>query len=222
MSTILLSRIRRVFGTGIVALGVAGAAGAQVYSFNTFLRGGGGGQDPQKQRIARQSGAFVCLGVSPGTERNTIRLMIASRIPQPNSRIGAIAIDMGRHAGLFRSVAVAMASPGVKGIVVPPQPHPFLHGMTPEFWIDVPQRGHLKPDGLGPGKLIAITATLGEGKTVTDVLNALNEGLNPTSGVNGLRVGVIILYLLGGPPPGVATIMDDGGFVTTRASTACQ
>ena len=80
----------------------------------------------------------------------------------------------------------------------------------------------MKPDGLSPGRLISISATLGAGKTITDVFNALNEGLNPTTGANGLRVGVVVLYLLGGPPPGVATVQDDGGFVMSGPSPACR
>ena len=219
----LLSILRKILGLGILVLGAAGAgaAEAQVYSFNAFLSGGGGGQDPQKQRLAQQAGAFICLGVSPSPEANTVRFTIWSKIQQPMARINTVAFDLGRHAGLFSSIAVTMASPGVKGNVVPPQAHPFLRGMTPEFWVDVPQKGHMKPDGLSSGRLIAISATLGAGKTITDVLNALNEGLNPTTGANGLRVGVIVLYLLGGPPPGVATIQDDGGFVTTASTPAC-
>ena len=214
-------KIWRALGALTLTLGFAAAANAQAYSFDRFLSGGGGGGDPQKQRLARQAGTFICLAVSPGPEANTVRFIIVSKIPQSRARINTVAFDVGRHAGLFSSIAVTMASPGVKGNVAPPQVHPFLRGMTPEFWVDVLHKGHMKPDGLSPGRLIAISATLGAGKTITDVLSALNEGLNPTTGANGLRVGVIVLYLLGGPPPGVATIQDDGGFVTAAPTPAC-
>ena len=220
--THLLSILRKILGLGILVLGVAGAAEAQVYSFNAFLSGGGGGgQDPQKQRLAQQAGAFICLGVSPGQEANSVRFTIWSKIQQPRARINTVAFDVGRHAGLFSSIAVTMASPRVKGNVVSPQVHPFLRGMTPEFWVDVPQKGHMKTDGLSSGRMTAISATLGAGKTITGVLSALSEGLNLATGANGLRVGVIGLYLLGGPAPGAATIQDDGGFVTTAFTPAC-
>lgn len=215
------SCVWQVLGAVFLALGLAAPAHAQTYDFNRFLSGGGGGQDPQKKQLAVGMGSHICVSVGPGAQANTVRFTIVSKIPQPRARINTVAFDVGRHAGLFSGIAVTMASPGVKGNVVPPQAHPFLRGMTPEFWVDVPQKGHMKPDGLSPGRLIAISATLGAGKTIADVLNALNEGLNPTAGANGLRVGVIVLYLLGGPPPGVATIQDDGGFVTAAPAPGC-
>jgi hypothetical protein len=222
MSINLVSSVRQVLFAGLLAIGLAGAAQAQVYAFNAFLSGGGGGQDPQKKKMAQQQGAFICLTVGPGPEANTVRFIVFSKIPQPRSRITSVAFDLGRHAGLFRSVAVAFTSPGAKGQVVPAQQHPFLSGLTPEFAVHIPHQGHHKPDGLSPGRMIAISAALGPGKTLGDVLKALNEGLNPGTGANGLRVGVIVLYLLGGPPPGVATIQDDGGFVTTVPTPACR
>lgn len=222
MSIKLLPSIRQVLGALLLTLGLAGVAEAQVFSFNTFLSGGGGGGDPQKQKVARQQGAFICLTVGPAPEANTVRFTVFSKTPQPRSRITSVAFDLGRHAGLFQSVAVAFASPGAKGQVVSAQQHPFLRGLSPEFAVHIPQQGHMKPDGLSPGRMIAITATLGPGKSLGDVLNALNEGLNPTTGASGLRVGVIVLYLLGGPPPGVATIYDDGGFGMTAPSPACR
>jgi hypothetical protein len=222
VSTALVSCARRVACVVFIALSVAGVANAQVYDLNRFLSGGGGGQDPQKRRIAQSMGAYICLHVAPGMRANTVNFTILSKVPQANSRINTVVFDMGRHASLFQGVGVALASPGVKGNVVAPQLHPFLRGMTPDFWIDVPQSGHHRPEGLSPGRLIVISATLGPGKTITDVFNALHEGLHPTTGMNGLRVGVMVLYLLGGPPPGVATIQDDGGFVIAGPSAACR
>lgn len=221
MSMKLWSVFRTLLGVGILALGAAGAAQAQTYSFNRFLSGGGGGGDPQKQRVARSMGAYICLSVSPGATANTVGFLVSSRIPQPNSRVTNVSFDLGRHAGLFSSVAVIFASPGAKGQAGPAQQHPFLSGLTPEFAVHIPQQGG-RPEGLSPGRMIAIAATLGPGKSIVDVFNALNEGLSPTTGANGLRVGVIVLYLLGGPPPGVATIQDDGGFVMTAPSPACR
>lgn len=218
----LCTSVRRAASAIFIALSLVGVAHAQVYDFNRFLSGGGGGQDPQKKRIATSMGAYICLHVSPGTATNTVNFTILSKIPQANSRIGYVAFDLGRHAGLFQGVTVPFASLGVKGNPVAPEVHPFLRGMTPDFAVGVPQSGHLKPEGLSPGRMIVISATLGPGKTITDVFNALHEGLNPTTGANGLRVGVIVLYLLGGPPPGVGTIQDDGGFVTAGPSAACR
>jgi hypothetical protein len=211
----------QVLGATVLALGLMTPASAQTYDFNRFLSGGGGGQDPQKRQLAQSMGSYICVNVGPGIQANTVRFTLVSKVPQPRARINTVAFDLGRHAGLLSGISVTMGSPGVKGAVVPAQQHPFLRGMSPEFMVNVPQSGHMKTDGLSPGRLITISATLGPGKSIGDVLNALNEGLNPTTGVNGLRVGVIVLYLLGGPPPGVATIQDDGGFVTAGPSSAC-
>lgn len=222
----LIPTLRSVGATlfaAVVLAGLpAGPAHAQGYDFSQFLSGGGGGQDPQKRQLAQSMGAHICLNIAPGADANSVRFTIWSRIPQPNSRIGGIVFDEGRHAGLLRSMAVSMASSGMKPVVVAPQAHPFLRGLTPDFAVNVPQSGHLKPEGFSPGRMVTISATLGPGRTINDVFNALHEGLNPASGSNGLRVGVLALYLLGGPPPGVGTIQDDGGFVTARPSPACQ
>ena len=127
MSIKLLPSIRQVLGALLLTLGLAGVAEAQVFSFNTFLSGGGGGGDPQKQKVARQQGAFICLTVGPAPEANTVRFTVFSKTPQPRSRITSVAFDLGRHAGLFQSVAVAFASPGAKGQVVSAQQLSLIH-----------------------------------------------------------------------------------------------
>jgi hypothetical protein len=225
VSTTLLSRTRRALGTVVLCLGIAGAAHAQVYDFSTFLSGGGGGADPAKQRTARGAGAYICLYVS---ERhtpagNSVQFMIRSLIPEPKSRIGAIVFDTGRHSNLFANLSVLMQSSNViKPSMSPPQPHPFLPGFKPAYWIGVPHSRIDLPSSTGfkPGSFVVVAATLASGKSFADVINALNEGLNPATASTGLRVGVIAAYLNGGPPPGVGTINDDGGFVMTRAKSS--
>lgn len=207
--------IVRAFAIAWLAVSAANGARAQAVDFNTFLSGGGGGGDPRNQKIARSSGAYVCMSVQPGASPDSVTFTIWSRIPQPNARIAAVAFDTGRYASLFTGVAVAFASPGVNAKVIPAQPHAFLPRMNPSFWIDINPRANNNPQGLGPGKMVAVTAKLATGKTIQDVVGALRVGLNPATGANGLRVGIIANNLLGGPPPGVATIMDDGGFLMT-------
>ena len=214
--------LRRCLAIALIAATASGSVLAQTYDFKRFVSGGGGGTDPQKKAIAQQAGAFVCLGVGPGPSGNDVRFTVLSKIPQPRSRITAVAFDVGRHTGLFSDMTVSLASSGVTANVVPGMPHPFLSALSPKFWVNVPHRSHVTQDGLIPGKMIVISAKLGAGKTLSDVFNALNEGLDPTTGARGLRVGVIILYLLGGPPPGVATIQDDGGFLMTAPSGVCR
>jgi hypothetical protein len=217
-----LITIARVALALSASLALVSAARAQVYDFSRLLSGGAGGTDPQKRQIVANMGSYMCLAVGPGVEPNSVRFMVYSRMPQPNARTSAVVFDVGAHKNLFRQLTIGPASPGVTAKLVQASEHPFLRGLSPTYWIDLPQRGHLRPEGLGPGKMIMITAALHDGRTITDVYNALHEGLNQTSGGKGLRVGVIVMYMLGGPPPGVGTIHDDAGFMLTRPSQACR
>lgn len=216
--TLSSTRIPVTLGVGVLVFAFSGVAYAQVYDFNRFLSGGGGGGDPQKQQIARGSGTNICISVLPNTiPPNTVRFMVQSKLAHPNSRIRAIAFDTGKHVDLIRNVSVILKSIGVTANVIPPKAHAFLPNFSPDYWVDIPS-----PSGFKPGSMIIMTATLGGGKTYSDVINAINEGFNPTSGAGGLRIGVIAISLLGGPPPGVATIMDDGGFLMNGPSQRCQ
>ena len=192
---------------------------AQVYEFGRILAGGAGGTDPEKRRIVSGMGAYMCLDVSPGMTAggSAVKLTIWSKIPQPNSRVRNIAIDLGRHANLLANLSVTLQSPGVKAKFGAAQPHAFLPGLKPTYWLDIPG-----PGGIAPGGLIILTATLGSGKTHADVLNAIHEGMSAATANNGLRLGLVVNSLLGGPPPGVTTISDDGGFVVSGVGRVCQ
>jgi hypothetical protein len=229
MTSIFVARRLWILVAGVLALSLTVPAHAVTYSFNNFLAGGGGGVDPKKQQIARGSGAQICVDVSdnPGSPASSVRFIIWSGIPQLKSRVTAIAFDTGRHTDLFSSVSVLVPPPSAKAQVVPATPHPFLRSLTPEYFIQLSlSRKHVpgspSAGGLGPGDSIIVSATLGPGKTFANVMSALNEGINPATAGNGLRVGVIVLYILGGPPPGVATINDDGGFAISAASPQCR
>lgn len=215
----LLSIVVRAAAGVVLGLALAAGAHAQALDFNRFISGGGGGTDPRKQRIVTSAGVYMCLGVNAikGSPTDSVRFTLWSLIPEQRSRISAVAIDTGRFTGLFSGVAVTMVSPGVKAALIPPQPHPFLAGINPAFWVALTGNG----DGLAPGNMLVLNATLAPGRTLADVTAAISEGLNPATAEKGLRVGVLVLYLLGGPPPGVATINDDGGFVTTGMSATC-
>lgn len=210
---------------GALALTAAGTASAQSYAFNRFLSGGGGGVDPAKQRIARSMGAYICASVTP-SGGSGVTFMIWSLIPQAKSRVTGIVFDTGRHAGLFSNVTVLTQPRGLKATATRPQAHAFLPGMTPDSGVSFAHPGGRIPGmlaaGLAPGQSILISANLGSGKSFADVIRALNEGINPATAAGGLRIGVIVLYLLGGPPKGVASIQDDGGFVVSESSPVCQ
>lgn len=218
-SIVLCTSFRRAAGAIFIALSLVGVAHAQVYEFNKFLSGGGGGGDPEKRRYVTSLGIYLCMAVAPAAAPTGagVQFTIWSLMPHPNSRIRNIAFDTGRHRGLIQGISITGQSPAVKAKIGAPQPHAFLPRMTPDFWIDIPH-----PSGIGPGNFVFVTAALGPGKTSADAIAALNEGVNPATAENGLRVGMIVNSMLGGPPPGVATINDDGGFVTTGRATRCQ
>ena len=223
------STIRRAIVVGTLALASAGHADAVTFDFNQFLSGGGGGPIQSKEgQTARGAGAHVCVDVTEARETsgNRVIFYIWSAIPQPKSRLTTIAFDTGRHTDLFRDVSVVVQPRGVKAQVTPGQSHAFLRSLTPDFTIrfsrlERPAPGQLAA-GLAPGNSIMLAATLGPGKTFANVISALTEGLNPATASSGLRLGVIVAYLLGGPPPGVGSIHDDGGFVIQSGSRWCR
>jgi len=228
MQQTLSSTVRRALAVVALSLVSVEPTGAVTIDFNKFLSGGGGGTNPEKQRIAQGMGAHICVDVTEarGSSGTSVNFFIWSAIPQPKSRITTIAFDTGRHGDLFRGVSVLVQPRGVKAQVVPAQSHPFLRSLSPDYAVgfarpERPAPGQLAA-GLGPGDSMILSATLGPSKTFANVISALNEGLNPTTAASGLRLGVIVLYLLGGPPPGVNTIMDDGGFVIQSASPRCR
>lgn len=227
------TKTRRSIVAGVLvgcalAMSATGTAHAQSYALGRFLSGGGGGTDPAKQRIAQQMGAYICVNVSPsgGPAAASVNFMLWSSIPQLKSRVTGVFLDTGRHIGLFNNITVLTQPHGLKAAVVRPSAHAFLPGLTPDFGVNFsyprgPTPGSLAA-GLGPGHSILISANLGSGKSFADVINALNEGANPATAATGLRIGVIVLYLLGGPPKGVGSIQDDGGFVISGGSPVCQ
>lgn len=211
----------RIPVVALLGLSLAGPVQAASYSFSNFLSGGGRG--------AESAGALICVdvGSSPGSPASRVTFRIRSIIPQLKSRVTAIAFDTGRHTGLLSGVSVLVPPRSAKAQVVPARPHAFLRSLTPDYFIHLSIPGRHVPGtpsagGLGPGDSIVVAATLGPGKTFANVISALNEGINPATASDGLRVGVIALYLLGGPPPGVATINDDGGFAISAASSQCR
>ena len=218
--TRLLQQTFGVIATGALSLGGVGTAGAVTYDFDKILAGGGGGPnvDPKRQQYIRRAGTHMCVDVrgSSTPPANRVMFTIWHNSPHPKSRIAGIAIDTGRHTNLFSNVTVLVHTPSVKPKITPRKGHAFLPGLSFEYWIDLAD-----PGGLAPGNTIVLAATLGSGKTLADVVSALNEGVNPATAATGLRIGVMAIYLLGGPPPGVATISDDGGWVVNGVSARC-
>jgi hypothetical protein len=227
-ATARLPTMRSALATVALAMGVVGTASAEGYDLNRHLSGGGGfgGADPEKKRIATSRGAYICLDVSERrtSSANQVIFTLWSEIPEPNSRLISLNFDTGRHADLFTGIAVVAQSPGLKSTVIAPKRDASSRVSNVRYVIDLPREysggsGRFPRGGLAPGNFIMVSATLGPGKTFATVISALNEGINEAS---GLRFWVAASYLLGGPPPGVGTINDDGSFGIRGVSPRCR
>jgi hypothetical protein len=224
LSTMIAISITRARLSALVAIaGCAASAHAEVYDFK-FVRGGGGGGDPANQRIVRGSGSQMCLDVkgSATAQGNRVLFTFWSAISQPYYRIGRITVDVGTHASLFSDMSIVSQSPGVKFQMFTGSAHSFLPNFVPRYTFGLPNPIAYDPSALSSGKFIALSATLGGGKTVADVKAALNQGMNPSTATAGLRVAVIAYHLLGKRPAGVGTLSDDGGFVINSIATGCR
>jgi hypothetical protein len=214
-----LPGIGRALAVTVMLFSSSGIASAVTYDFDRIVTGGAKRANPQEQEFIRRAGSYICVDVRESTTppANRVLFIVWSNVPQLKSRITAIAIDTGRHADLFTGVSILVRSPGLNPQIIPSKGHAFLRTLSPDYYVSFPY-----PEGLAPGNSIVLAATLGSGKTFANVLSAMNEGLNPATASTGLRLGVVATKLLGGPPPGVATISDDGGWVTNGVSSRCQ
>ena len=215
----VLQLLRRIVTAGALALGSSGTLHALVYDFDNIVTGGGPRANAAERVFLQRAGQYMCVDIRESRVQPTNRVFFTfwSLVPHPNSRIRIIAFDTGRHKDLFSSVSVLTQSPGVDAKPLPASPHPFLQHFTPDYMF-----GAQAPGGVKPGNSIVVAATLASGKAFANVVSAINEGFNPATAATGLRIGVIALYVLGGPPPGVATIYDDGGWAMNATSPRCQ
>jgi hypothetical protein len=213
--------LRKVLSTakkGAVAcalVGLAGTAGAVSYDFK--IVGG--------NRIY-DYGRSICMDVAQ-TSPNTILFTIRPFFPQSVSNIVTVAFDTGKYADLFTDVSVLVQSSGNTILKRPPsdpvyRPHAYLPGFAPKFGFRKEGTTLYHPGGINSGEMIALSATLGPGRTANDVMTALGVGGNPATASNGLRVGVIAHHLKGVRRNPMVTEGDDAGFVSNAVSTRCQ
>lgn len=124
--------------------------------------------------------------------------------------LGRLYFDTGDYTSLFTgSMSIIETSGYVNLPASTPGSHPFFDSVspfTPEY-----KFGNFEPplNGINPGEYAIVSATLGGGYTFTDVINAMNVGINSnlTTAVTGLRIGVFTWFLNG-------TGGDDAAFVT--------
>jgi tetratricopeptide (TPR) repeat protein len=173
----------------------------------------------RKETPIVQGGAYVFVEVREDTKDPAkVHFRLYSQIPQPAARIASFGIDPGRYADLFLRLEV---NDPLLGKYYPLRQgkgghtHAYWPGFDPlyhaGFTIDPKEGKMYDPRSLPPGSGITLTATLAEGRSFEDVVQAMKRGLSDPS---GLRFGIIAHHLMGYRPDPSKTIMDDAGFLT--------
>lgn len=171
-------------------------------------------------------GRSICMDVAQGPG-NTVIFTIRPHFQQSVSSIVTVAFDMGKYRDMFTDISILMQSPGNTIMKRPPsdavyRPHAYLPNFTPTFGFRKEGTTLYHPGGINSGELLALSATLGSGRTIKDVLSALGAGGNPATASTGLRVGVIAHHLKGMRRNPMVTEGDDAGFVSNVVSQQCQ
>jgi hypothetical protein len=206
-----MARRRRIGLPLLLALWFCGSAQAATYTFKVSSAA-------QNLPAITTAGSYIFVDVLQDPQSaNTVFFRFTSRIPQTVSGIGRLVFDTGGDKGLIVSMSVRQQF-GAKMSPTAPATHPYTGNLTPSFAF-VPEEGPLyNPNRIHPGDMVTIAAVLGPGRSLTDILNALNQGISsdPVVAKRGLRIGVIVYHLLGKRPDPKKTIMDDAGFLTSR------
>jgi hypothetical protein len=208
------SALRASFAIGVMAMGVSVPAQAIVYDFVMT----GGAQPP----LSFASEYFnVEVSENTSTAANDVLFKLTNHLPAPTpeynkSTLWRTWFDFGSHTDLFLNDTIsfdaALSSNANFVSKTPTDAHPFLQGTMPSPEYKFEASGTC-PDldcGVNNGDWAVYTATLDTGKSFTDVVSAVNQGITSTS---GLRVGIFTFYRLGGPSPGVASVHDDAAHI---------
>jgi len=211
MTTIMVERFRCLVQAcaATAAVMIAGIAKADTYDLSMMTGGA--------QSSLSWAGKHLLLEVTQGptTPINTVLFKFTNQIPIPAgdtlpSSIARIWIDTGAHGDLITGVSIAQASSGVSMVPGSSYTHPFFKWhkpvVTPEYNFTVVPESNAA--GIGPGESLVLAAALASGKTLSDVLDAVDEGIVPATASQGLRVNVVVWHILGSLP------YDDAGFIT--------
>lgn len=206
----LMARRKRLGLPLLLALWFCGSAQAATYNFKVSSAA-------QNLPAITTAGSYIFVDVLQDPQSaNTVLFRFTSRIPQPVSGIGRLVFDTGGDKGLIVSMSVRQQF-GAKMSPTSPSAHPYTGNLHPSFAFSPPGGTLYDPNAIQPGDMVTIAAVLGPGRSLTHVLNSLNQGTSSTPDVakKGLRIGVIVYHLLGKRPDPKKTIMDDAGFLTS-------
>ena len=210
MELILSSRLMcSVLGTFALAFTLgSGVVRADVYDFSMMTGGG--------QASLAWAGKNVLVEVGPGPASNTVSFKFTNqiRVIEGDSKIPTLAgfrFDTGLRSDLFTSVSIGEASTGVAMQMFAPTSHPFFAWLRPTFTPDYQvgiKLNAVESWGINPGEHLVVVATLAAGKTLADVLDAMDEGITPSTAGAGLRIIVTVWQING------SALYDDAMFVT--------
>jgi MYXO-CTERM domain-containing protein len=163
---------------------------------------------------------FVEVTENLATAANDVSFRFTNTIPYAESTIVNIFFDSGNYSGLFSGMSISEQSAGVL-LTLPGDRsnmnigNSFDTNFTEDYTVG---RGNGFPankstNGINPGEHLVLTGTLGAGMSFTDVVNAMNVGIddNQTVARTGLRISQIVHRIWG-----VAADRDHGAFVTAN------
>jgi hypothetical protein len=163
---------------------------------------------------------FVEVTENLATIANDVSFRFTNTIPFAESTIVNIFFDTGNYSGLFSGMSISEQSAGVLLTLPGDRPNmnignSFDTNFTEDYTVG---RGNGFPankstNGINLGEHIVLTGMLGEGMSFTDVVYAMNVGIddNQTVARTGLRISQIVHRIWG-----VKEDSDHGAFVTAN------
>lgn len=211
MAHFLTHSLRRSSLAALVATALmAPVATADVYDFSMMTGGATG--------TLAWAGKHVLVEVTQGptSPASTVLFKFTNAIPVPagdpqTSNIVGIWFDTGTQTDLFTGMSVAAMTSGVSMIMNTNYVHVFFErfkpAITPNYTVTRTPNYNTNW-GVSPGESLTIAATLAPGKSLSDVLDALDQGITSATAASGLRVVALVQHILG------SASYDDAAFVT--------
>jgi hypothetical protein len=206
----------------ILVLGISGFACAEVYDFDHQVWGTSSIE--LNNAAGRQT--FVELTENLATPENDVLLKFTNYIPAENTTpygdaaIKYIYFDTGNFADLITGIGIWEQSAGVQMLIPGARPtmgisNSFDTYFTEDFSVGLGQGypANVHGNGVNPGEYIVLNVTLGQGKTFTDLINAINVGRDANEVVarTGVRISEVVHRIWG-----VQENDDHGAFVLTK------
>lgn len=210
------SALRASLAIGIMALGASVPAQAVVYDFDYQVWGN------SSIPLVHAAGSQVFVEVTEdfSTSANDVLFKFTNTIPHSTSKIVNIFFDTGVYTDMFAGMSIWEQSTGVLltmpgNLLTMSIMNSFDTTFTEDYTVG---RGAGYPadmsiNGINPGEYLILKASLGTGKSFSDVINAMNIGIDDNQAIaqTGLRISEIVHEIWGVPADD-----DHGAFVTAN------